>query len=133
MTSLDSLPRARRFSRSFAALVAFLLIVAGLWVVYERWGRPGKRAARLLREARASRSAGNLPEAERAAAAALELDPALGEAALLAAECAIADRRFERALAYVEQAKPSARQLQLRTALFAAPLHHHPPHPLSDA
>ena len=126
---------ARRFiSRHRVAAGAALLVALGAaWGLFGRFEQPARRAGRLLRQARAAQSAGNLPEAERAAAAALNVDPGLGEAAVTAAECAIADRAFDRALAYLEHATPANPQWKLRTALLAARLNHHHLHRLSEA
>jgi tetratricopeptide (TPR) repeat protein len=131
---IDRRPTARAFfSRRRTAAGAALLILLALGGLFLGFHQPARRAARLLREARAARLAENLPDAERAAAAALKLDPALAEAALLAAECAVAGGSFERALAYVEEATPADPHLKARTALFAARLQHHRLHRLSRA
>src|SRR5690348_5895355 len=74
---------ARRLSwraRTNAGVIV-LLVAGGAWYL---WGRPAARAERLLAQARVLRSAGNCSQAENIAASAIELDPTLGPAALLA-------------------------------------------------
>src|SRR5207302_952834 len=63
----------------------------------------------------------------------LELDPTLGEAAILAAECAQAGNEFQRAADYLGRAQSANPRIRLRAAMLAANLYHHRLHHLSDA
>ena len=63
----------------------------------------------------------------------LELDPALGEAALLAAEYAAARHEDKRALDYLARLVSADPRVRLRAALFAARLNHQGLHRLADA
>jgi tetratricopeptide (TPR) repeat protein len=111
-----------------------LLLVAGLaGAVWLGWGRPAVRSARLLVEARASRSRGSDVEAERLAAAALALDPSSGPAALLAAECAAALHEPARAIQYLRDATSADATFQLAAHLLAARLDHRRLYRFSEA
>ena len=123
---------ARRLSwraRTNAGVIV-LLVAGGAWYL---WGRPAARAERLLAQARVLRSAGNCSQAENIAASAIELDPTLGPAALLAAECAASTREFARAIGYLRCARPGDSRLRLHVELFAANLNQNQLHHLSDA
>jgi tetratricopeptide (TPR) repeat protein len=82
--------------------LAFVALLAGIsyWLLRET---DGERARRYLAEARSLRRAGEYARAEELAWSAFERDPALTEAALLAARCAVAQKKFENALGYARQ------------------------------
>lgn len=95
--------------------------------------RPTARAERSLAAARSFRAGGRLKEAEEAAANACRLNPALGEAALLAAECAAARRDYAGAVEYAAQVSSGEPRVRLRAALLAARLNHQRLHRLAEA
>lgn len=120
----------RRLKTAIAALV--LLALGGTVFWYVR-GRPPARAARLLAQARSARSAGDDENAERLARAALDLNPELGEAGLLAARSAVARKEFQRAAGHLARIASADRQIRLHAALLAADLCDHKLHRLGDA
>ncbi len=83
-----------------------------------------EQARRLLAEARALRLVGKYAEAETQARQALERDPALGEAALIAAESAVAQNHFEKAVAYAQQVPDDPPDDRLTAWLLIAELNH---------
>ena len=127
-------PRPGGSGRRARTVVLLLLFLAAaglaLWYV---WGRPSARAERLLNRARTLRLAGEREQAEQAAASALRLDERLGEAALLAAECALANNHPRRAVGYLHASDSDDPQIRLRTAIAAAALYHDRLYELSEA
>jgi tetratricopeptide (TPR) repeat protein len=91
------------------------------------------RAEKWLAEARRLRSVGDNRRAEESAAAALELNPRLEAAALLAAECAAARQEYRRAVGYLQQAPFDERAPKLRALLLTAGWNHQQLHRLGDA
>ena len=114
-------------------LVVLLLIIGGAGLVWNGWFRPDVLAGRRLARARSLRLAGEYARAEEAAAAALELNPRLGSAALLAAECAAAREEFSRAVDYAGRVTSDDPGLTLQAALSAAQWLHHQLHRPGDA
>lgn len=123
-TSVNSEPATPRPHRARNQACA-ILCVAGIvgsagWYV---WGRPSVRAERLLREAHELQTARDFAQAEQHARRALELDDTLGEAALVAAECAATRQEFELAADYALRVPADDPVLRLRAALLAARLY----------
>lgn len=96
----EATPRARGGWRP--GLAALLILGAAAGLTWPRWWPPA-RGARLLEQARAAQQAREFVQAERLAAAALAAAPELEEAALVAAESAAIDGRYEDALHYLER------------------------------
>lgn len=118
-------PRPPRQVRpSLWAFAVLALVLAGAAAWYLR-GRPVARADRWMAQARALHSVGDASRAEQAAAAALAIDPSIGEAARIAAENAAIQGEFERALHYVEQAISGDPQSALEASLRVAQIGHH--------
>jgi len=115
------------------ALAAVLLLAAGASLGWHFWSRPEVRAAHLLAQARRASSARDYSRAEELASAGLNLDPALGDAALLAAECAAAKGQFQRAVEYLHKVAPDEPQSHFRALVLTAQLEHHQRHRLGDA
>jgi tetratricopeptide (TPR) repeat protein len=115
------------------AVVATLILLLAGGFGWHAWFRPSVRAARFLAEARTLHASGDFHRAERAAEAALERDPALGEAALIAAECAASRHEFPRAIHFAGQVRTSDARLRLRATLMKAQLNHHGVHHFADA
>lgn len=113
-----------KLRRRICYLLFMAVAVCGtmVWLFY---GTAGARAERHLRQAREFRAGRDLVRAEQSAAAALELDSTLGEAALLAARCADAQGEPARAAAYLERTAAVDRSTQQQAAAFLAALNHH--------
>jgi thioredoxin-like negative regulator of GroEL len=106
-------------------IVLSLLLTAIGWAVWRVKGNAGASAARLLREARAAYAAGDVSRAGESAEAAWRLDPALGEAALLAARCAADLRRYDEAVQLAEHVSSDDQSSYLRAALLRARIERH--------
>ncbi|MBS0207206.1 MAG: VCBS repeat-containing protein [Planctomycetes bacterium] len=100
---------------------------------WQFWWRPELRAQRWCAQARAFRSARDYPRAERAFATAFQLDPSLGEAGLMAAECAASRQQFQQASEYLQRISGGDQRVRLRRALLLASINHHQLHRLDDA
>ncbi|MBW3540937.1 MAG: VCBS repeat-containing protein, partial [Planctomycetes bacterium] len=121
---------AHRPLQVVALAVVLLAAVAAGW---QFWWRAAGRADHLLAEARTRLIAGEASEAEKAAVAALELDPGLEEAALIAAEAAAEAGAFRRAVDHAERLTSGDARIRLRAALLAADVHFRRLHRLANA
>src|SRR5579872_2500004 len=115
------------------AFAAALLLVAGGSLAWHLRGRPRVRAIRLLGQARKVQSAGDFRRGEVLSRAALDIDPAFGEAALLAAECAAESGQFQRAIEHLRLITPAEPGVRFRALLLTAQLDHHRLRRLGDA
>jgi len=122
--------KRRRFALIAAAAAFISALASAAWSLRET---PAERADRKLAEARSLRAAGDLLAAERSAVSALDADPARGDAALLAAECAAARRDFRAAVNYAARATTGPPRVRLRAALLAARTCHYRLYRLWDA
>lgn len=127
------MPALRGLRRRSALVFVFLAAAAAGFAGWDRWGRPAAHAERLLAEARSARATGDEAGAEQAAAAAAALNPALAEAALIAAEAAADRRRFEQAVSYASRVDRSDRRRYVRAKRLAARLNHRRLYRFSDA
>ncbi len=116
------------WKRLAAALTAVLVAVAAFGVFNMR-EQPEQRLA----AARHERGQGRMAEAERLAARVLERDITSGEAALLAADCAIKQQSWERAADYLQRSTPVASRQRLEISLKLAELEHRRLHRLRAA
>lgn len=103
-------------------MLALLVAGGALWYFA---GRSSARAERWLSEARSLQAAGDPVGAEKAAAAALEMDPSRSEAAAIAAHSAALRGELERALDYVERAAVADPQAAFEAALRVAQIGHY--------
>lgn len=110
-----------------------LLLAAGGGVVWFLSGTPAQRADRLYSRARAARAAGDLVRAEEFAATAWELDSGRGDAALLAAQCAVELDRLELAVQHCERAENGEPRIGLQAALLRARIEHTERHQFARA
>lgn len=117
-------PPSRHVRPSLVAALVLVLSLAG-GATWYLWARPTARADRWLTEARALHAAGDASGAERAAAAALAIDPSLGEAIQIAAECAASQGELERAIQYAEETSSANPQTALEVSLRSAQIGHH--------
>ena len=101
------------------ALVVVLGIAWGLW---PSAGELNANASRLVEHARELQAQGKLADAEALASQALEDNPDLGAAAMLAAECAAGQGAPERAVAWLERIPESDPELAFTGRLHAAQL-----------
>src|SRR5690349_20717955 len=115
------------------AIATAAMLLVSILTAWWSWGRPRARAARAFAQARAAWIAGDEPRAERLAQHALDLDPALGEAGLLAAQSAIAGREFSRALEHLARIDSHDLRLQFRAAVLSAELLDRRMHRLGEA
>lgn len=104
------------------AVLALGIAGGALWY-FE--GRSSVRAERWLSEARSLQAAGDPVGAEKAAAAALEMDPSRSEAVAIAAHSAAIRGELERALSYAERAAAADPPAALEAALRIAQIGHH--------
>jgi tetratricopeptide (TPR) repeat protein len=125
------LPRNKN-TRRVVWIVAVVAASGGAigWYFYNQ---PEARADRLLIQAKQSWSAGDLAEAEASAAAALDLNPNLVQAAFLAADSAADQGEFSRAVEYARRVATENVELQLRARLMVARMTDHELHRMADA
>ncbi len=114
-------PKCRRVLLGIAVLVVCAAGFVG-WATRETGA---ERARRLLAEARITHLAGKNAEAEDLARSALESDPSLSEAALIAARCAVARKDFARAIEYANKAESGPSDTRVSALLLTADLNHH--------
>jgi len=104
--------------RRLLVVLGLVLVVAGCgawWI----WGRTEERAHELLQQALTRLLARDFETAERLAEQAWQLNPQLGEAALLVGDCAAKRRQANRAIEWYEKVPQSAKRLR-RDALWKA-------------
>jgi len=121
-------PFRRRALFAGAGLLLVAFCGAGWW-----WFHSETRADQLLQQARSRHLAGDDPEAEALAVAALQLKSNLVEAAWLAAECAEAQGEYARAVEHARRVTHGPFHLQLQAALQVAQWSRYRLHRLSDA
>lgn len=112
-----------------AAVLAVALVAAIACDVFHLRDQP----ERLLAAARRELEQGHLADAERLAARVLDRDVTSGEAALLAADCAIQQQAWDRAADYLQRSTPAAPHQRLEAWLKLAELEHHRLHRLRKA
>lgn len=124
-------PRGAR-QRIGLGVILLILAVCG-WGAWFQWWRPDVRAEQLLNQARRNHARGREQQAEQNAVDALALDPSLYEAALLAADCAVSQKKYQHALDYLKRLQTSESDALVRAALVSAELQHYHLDHLSDA
>lgn len=120
----------RRFHGAWWFTAAGLLVGSVLW-----WGLSQNTPApsELFEQAQQARRDRDLPLAEQLAADAFSAQPDLLEAAMFAAECALLQNEFDRALSYLQQIEPVDSSQQLEIALRIARIHDKQRHAMDAA
>jgi thioredoxin-like negative regulator of GroEL len=119
--------------RNAVLLFVVLLALGAGMAVWWLWGRAEVRAERLLRSAREQRAAGDLRAAESSALQAVKLNPQLAAAAMLAAECAVAQNELGAALNSARLVTAAHPALRIRAALLEAQINHYRLYHLGEA
>ncbi|QDU36340.1 tetratricopeptide repeat protein [Maioricimonas rarisocia] len=123
MTESSTSPTKSRRRWPLVAGLAVALLGIG-WALWPAANKPDVEASALLKQARVLQARGELVEAEALAAKALDADPELGAAAMLAAECAAGRGEAGQAVTWLERIPDSDRELAFRGRLHAAQLLH---------
>lgn len=113
------LSSGRRRKRIWIPLVA-VSIAAFCWLIWSVAFNPFRSAQESLQLARRARAAGDYSQAEQLAASAMQRDPALSEAVLLAARCAAFQGNYEQAIRYLDALRRDDREKLLQGLLLRA-------------
>ena len=119
--------------RRWTVRIVLAAVVTVAWCGWHFYNQPLARADRLLIQARQSLASGDLAAAETSAAAALDLNSSLFQAAFLAADCAVEQGEYSRAIEYAGRVKTKNVELQLRALLMVARLTDYELHRMADA
>lgn len=120
------LPNIRRRDYALAG-TALALVLGGVWWLASWY------PSHLLGQARSFLVARDYARAEQSAASALAWGAASSDAALIAAECAAEQQKYDTAIGYLERMKSADRRHRLRAAILAGNLNLHHLHRLSPA
>jgi tetratricopeptide (TPR) repeat protein len=109
----------RRHRRIWIPVIAFST-AACCWLIWSAWFQPARSARESLKAAYQAGRAGDYARAEQFAAAAIQRDPTLSEAVLLAARCAAHQDDYEQAILYLNALKGDDRKELLQASLLRA-------------
>ena len=129
----STLPQARTNRRRMGLGVALLILAICGWGTWYQLWRPGVSAEQLMQQAKRDHAMGREQQAERKAAQVLIINPGFEEAVFLAAECAVAQEKYQLALDYLNQLQTTNSDVLLRAALFTADLQHYQLNQFTDA
>lgn len=123
-------PAPTTVRRRWIAVSIVLVTAVGVCAWYA-WFRPEVRAQRWMSQAKSLRASHQWNRAEQSAAIALELNPSLWSAGLLAAECAGDQQQFQRAVSHLKKIATSEPRTRVRVGMMLVVLQRDRLHDLS--